>query len=99
MTVIKLSKSGRGFQVIADDGTVYQTSVYIARQLLDGAVNGGWVLLTQFPMKASADRFPKSPIYNPGNDVLTTDSDAKVSEDVFSPKYKQSSEQKIHLPD
>lgn len=99
MVVIKLSKSGRAFQVIADDGTVYQTSLFTTRKLLDGQVNGGFIVLTEFPNKCSADRFPKSPMYKPEGDVLTTDDTLTTTNDVFSGKYKQANEEKEQFKD
>jgi hypothetical protein len=86
--IIKISKSGKAFQVVDDNGIVYQTSVYIAKMLLEGTVNGGWVLLSMLPEKVSADRFPKSPLYMPEG-MSADDVSAEVtraSQDAYSEK-------------
>ena len=65
MGVAKLSSSGKQFQFIADDGTVYCTSTAYMKSLLYGHMKTNFILFNKFPLKASPDRFKPSPVYDP----------------------------------
>lgn len=65
MTVLKLTSSGKGLQVIDDEGNVFQTSKLYVEMLLRGDIKGNFVLLNRLPWKVAEDRFKKSPLWVP----------------------------------
>jgi hypothetical protein len=65
MAVMKINKSGTVVQFIDEDGNIFQQGLGLVRQLLSGNLKYDFLLLTRLPMKASADRFKKSPVWNP----------------------------------
>ena len=79
MTIIKVSRSGRQFQVVDDFGRVYGISVLSVRNLLDGKVVKGFSLLNRLPFDVSPDRFQVSPIWDPCSNSLVTSSQGSVS--------------------
>lgn len=93
MAVMKLSSSKKQLQIIADDGTVYVTSVSYARSLLYGHMPAGLVLLSKYPEKASPDRFKQSPVYDPsGKYTEMVESDC-VGKDALSSTRKEERKQ------
>lgn len=94
MTVIKLTSSGKGIQIIDDLGNVYQTSKLYVQSLLDGNIKGNFILCNRLVWKASPDRFMKSPLWDPkGEAKLTTGEAGTAGTDAFSPKGKSTIEQ------
>lgn len=81
--IIRLSKSGKGFQVVDGDGNVFITSVEYLKRLLDGRYSGPFVLLTRLPNPVAVDRFPASPVWNPVSG--TSDSDVQVGQELSAP--------------
>lgn len=69
VTVIKLTSSGKGIQVIDDEGNVFQTSKLYVETLLAGNIKGNFILLNRLPWKAAEDRFKKSPLWEPKTGV------------------------------
>ena len=69
MTVLKLTSSGKGLQVIDDEGNVFQTSKLYVETLLAGNIKGNFILLNRLPWKAAEDRFKKSPLWEPKTGV------------------------------
>lgn len=65
--IVKLSSSGKQFQVVDDDGVVFGTSVVFLKGLLEGRAPTGFVLMTRMPFKVAKNRFKPSPVYNPGS--------------------------------
>jgi hypothetical protein len=90
MAIIRISKSGKGFQVIDDEGHVFITSVEYIRRLLDGRFSGPFLLLTRLPNDVSTDRFGTSPVWNPDNGTVTSsdisDSELSTNNDALSQK-------------
>jgi len=99
MAVIKASKSGKQLQFIADDGTVYGVSLGIVQKIIDEKNPARFCVLTQFPLKASPDRYPKSPIWYPDNFQGDVSDDSKAGTDVFSAHYRKNTEQKKQFED
>lgn len=87
--IVKLSSSGKQLQVVCDDGSVFVTSVAFLLRLVDGSLRSPFIVCSLLPNKASVDRFPKSPVYNPGLGRVVVDS-SKVSSDSFSKKSTSS---------
>lgn len=73
MGVIKLSKSKKQIQFIADDGTVYIAATVFVKNLIDPEKGNQLVLLSKFPLKASLDRFKQSEVWNPRGLELDSD--------------------------
>lgn len=65
MTVIKLSKSGKQFQVIDDQGNIYGTSVVAVQNILQGKVKSGHTVCMRMPFKVAPERFGVSPLWDP----------------------------------
>lgn len=65
MTVLKLTKSGKGFQIIDDDGRVYMTSVNSIHFLLGGKAKNGFITTKRLPFGVAKDRFAPSELYDP----------------------------------
>lgn len=92
MAIVRISKSGKGFQVIDDEGQVFITSVDYIRRLLDGKYSGPFILLTRLPNPVSTDRFGKSPLWNPdtgtvsNNDTITESDGLSTNNDALSQK-------------
>ena len=61
MTVIKLTRSGKGILVIDDGGSVFVTSKHFVDNLSGNRV----VLLKRLPFSVDEGRFKKSPLYDP----------------------------------
>ena len=69
MTIMRLTKSSRGLQVILDNnakpGVVYQIPASFVAQLLTGQKNVPFVLMTRLPFFVDPDRYEDSPLYDP----------------------------------
>ena len=65
MTVIKLTQSGKGVQVIDDFGNVYNTSVNSIHYLLSGQAKGGFITTRRMLNPTAPDRFKPSEIWDP----------------------------------
>ena len=65
MTVVKLSASGKQFQVFDDDGNVFVTSITFLNSLLAGSSRKNFLLLSRLPDRVSTSRFKKSPVWYP----------------------------------
>jgi len=63
MGIIKKSSSGRALQFITDEGVVYQLAASLFSRVVDGRINGDFVVLTRMPIPVPSDRFPRSPLY------------------------------------
>ena len=100
MTIIKLTKSGKGLQVIlgeeAEPGTVLQIPAYNVIKLINGEYSGGFAVFSQLPVKTDPNRFPPSPLYDP----LGVAADiTKKTGDMFSSKNKKEKDKKKKLND
>lgn len=66
MTILKLTKSGRGVQVVDDFGNLYQVSKsMLERFLVQGNVEGV-LYFTRMPVGLKPDRFGVSKVYESG---------------------------------
>jgi hypothetical protein len=63
VVVLKLSSSLRSFQVVLDDGTVFQKDLFSLKRLIERGDAGKFVLLDRLPVPVSASRFPSSPLW------------------------------------
>jgi hypothetical protein len=92
MTVLKVSKSGKQFLVITDEGEVFACSIKLVQKLLYTPDNMPFVLLSRMPFGVSPDRFLSSPLWVPNKGILTATGkpadDLKVAADSFSNKGK-----------
>ena len=103
--IVKLTSSGKAFQVVSDEGVVFQTSVEWVKGLLSGKSPKGFLLLTRMPFRVSKDRFVKSPVWNvvSGEKELDVDSSDVASpglgSDVLSHKASKSRKEKSLFKD
>lgn len=101
MAVIKLNKAGTVLQFIDDEGNIFQQGLGLIKQLMNRNIAHDFVLLTRLPMKASADRFKKSPVWNPVSgkveesvsDSITNNLRVNTSEDSLSVSTVNDAEQ------
>lgn len=90
MAVAKLTASKQAIQFIDDEGNVFQTSVLWITKLLNGENTYGVVTLTRLPMRASQDRFQKSPLLG----AVQKDEYIRREDDAFNPQRRADVEQK-----
>ena len=103
MAVAKLSGSKKQIQFITDEGDMFVTSCAFLSRLIGGYMNCGFVVLSKMPFSASADRFPKSPVYNPVSGKCETVENynkndyVKPQDDALSPKrVAEGKKQKVY---
>ncbi len=102
MAIVKLSKSKKQVQFIDDDGNIFVTSAIWMSNLLQDKMKGGMIHLSRFPLKASPDRFKKSPLYDPkgyANREKDNDEELKTSNDSFAPKERQERQEEEQYED
>jgi hypothetical protein len=95
MAIAKLSKSKKALLFVADEGTVYITSLMYMTGLLQNPDKFKLVLFNKFPLKASTDRFKQSPIFDPNGLALRAKEGTTTTDDVFSPKEVKTREQVV----
>jgi len=77
MTILKLTSSGKGVQIIDDSGNVYMSSVTYLKSLLAGTSKHPVVFFSRLPFKVSPDKFGVSKLYDP--DGLSGDKEVQVA--------------------
>jgi hypothetical protein len=95
MTIIKLTGSKKGIQVVDDDGNVFQTSVNFVLGLINGKAKGDFIMTSRLPYKVAPGRFKPSPLYDP--EGLADNNIAKsqtTNDDAFSKKVQESQKTK-----
>ena len=105
LTILKITKSGKGIQIIDDDGRVFGTSLAYVQSLLSGTLKKKWILFQRMPFDVAPDRFKKSELWIPeGADKAYLEKqkelkDAKLStnSDVFSkPRQEENKQRKAY---
>lgn len=107
-----MNKKGSQVLVIDDDGYVYATSTKYMLGLLSGSTKYDFILMSRLPWKASSERFKPSPLYDPTGIIakqneptvlpkpdITGKNDVGVGGDVFSNKFKTTTQQKKAFTD
>ena len=90
--IIKVTKSGKAFMVIDDEGNAFITSMQWLNGLLQGKSKQGFVLMTKMPNKIASDRFKNSPTLVDGVKV-------DITNDALSPKVLKGKENKKQFED
>lgn len=102
MTVLKLTKSGKAVHIICDrnaePGTTYQVPVFQIQQLITKNYRLNFINTTRLPFKASLDRFPDSPLWDPNGVSQAVEDAAKkapqTKDDPYSSKSLKNKETK-----
>lgn len=76
MAIVKLTKSGKAISFIDEEGNVFVTSKIAMINMLNGTLNGNFVLLSRLPFKIDQNRFKPSPVYIPPGYIAPKDDDA-----------------------
>ena len=98
--IIKLSSSLKAVQVISDDGTVFQTSIFMLKKLIEDANPAKFSVLTEMSYKVAANRFPKSPVYEGATTLdLSKYDPSRNQSDAFSNSHKVKQEQERVVDD
>ncbi len=63
--ILKLTSSGKAFQVICEDGSVFQSSRVFLEGLLNGKSPSGFLLLTRMHFRVDPKRYKPSPVWCP----------------------------------
>lgn len=78
MAVIKKNSSGRSFQFIDEEGNVFQTSTALVSKLLNGTIQGDFVVVTRLPIPVPVGKFPVSPVWGSDNSEIQSKVQAAV---------------------
>lgn len=87
MGIVKLSSSRNQVQFVTDEGVVYVTSKKYLLGLLNKNDAQEVLVLNKFALQVSADRFPKSSVWNPNG--VESNEGVELKDDVFSPKVRE----------
>ena len=88
MTIIKVTKSGKGILVVDDSGSVYSTSRIAIENLLAGNIRNGFVLLSKLPFSIPEGKFKKSELYVPPGYIAPKEGDDVMDKDYFVRRKK-----------
>jgi hypothetical protein len=94
MAVLKKTKSGNALMFIDEEGNAFTISSKIVSAILGGYQKGDFAVLTRLPMKVSADRFPKSPVFmSPDSEVKDKDESLSTTNDALSQKQNKKNQE------
>lgn len=81
MAVMKLTGSKNAILFIQDDGRTYVTSKVSILNLLNGAIKGGFVLLSELPYQNDySAKFKPSPIFKPDGYIPPKDGQSAINQ-------------------
>jgi hypothetical protein len=104
LTIVKLTKNGKGVLIVDDFGNAYITSKHFMQGLLWGKSPHGFITTKRLPHKISDSRFKPSELYDPDNEfqgdkAKSVDGPLTTTNDALSVKVMEEKEQKVAYQD
>jgi hypothetical protein len=98
MGIVRLTASGKAVQFITDDGVQYVVALaHLQGYLANG--NKPFIVLSRLADLVSPERYPKSPVWDPGGSVVNNSEKLTTDNDAHSRKVATAKEHQIAYVD